>query len=513
MKILTFDQIKLIKNLVLEKNQDQDIFIKKSGEAVANIINKKIDLKNKTCVIILGEETGAKIGYYLAKKLYDSYIDLEIKIIFISSILNIKNKDILDLEDLELKLKKMGIKIYNTDNINNIDYLIKTTDILVDSIYKLDLDISDELKALSILYNNSKAIKFAIDIPTGIDIDSAQVNKFCFKATYTISFISLRPAHVLAGSREFCGKIIIADIGISQDIINKVESDYFLIDEKMIWKDIKIRKLDSHKGDYGRLINLSGSKNMRGAAALSTLGALRVGAGIVTLASIDSVITSVITNILEAKTLKLSESIYGTISINSINDIMSEINQSTACLIGCGLGVNSETIRLVKHIIKEATCPLVIDADGINIISQDIKILKQKKSKIILTPHLGEMSKLTNLSVSEIINSRLEVITEFAKEYNLTIVLKDYNTIVIDEKSKIYINTIGNPGLAKGGSGDILSGMIAGLLVQNIENPAVCGVYLHSRAAERCSKRKSKYSMLPSDIFEDLCDIFLEAGR
>lgn len=513
MKIFTSGQIKTIKDLAIKQGLSEDIIIKNAVNAVKSIINKKTDLNNKNCVIICGTRNSSKIGYILAKNLYNSYIN--IKIISIDDFdIKIKNRGFFDLKS---EIEKIGIKIYNTNNITikQISDLINSADVLIDNIGVDDfkLETKDEIKALSVLWNQSKAIKFAIDVPTGINIDKATVSKFCFKTDYTISFIGLKPAHVMAGSKEICGKVIVTDIGINRNIIEKIEASYFLIDEEMIWQSINIRKVDTHKGNYGKLLNLSGSRNMRGAAALSTLGALRVGAGIVTLASINTVITSVITNILEAKTLKLNENTYGTVSISSLDFIISEINKSDVCLIGCGLGVNSETVKLVKYIVKEATCPIVIDADAINIIAENLSILKSKKSKIILTPHLGEMSRLTKLSISEIINSKLEVITEFVKEYNVTVVLKDYNTIIIDENSKVYFNVYGNPGLAKGGSGDVLSGMVAGFLVQKIDLAAVCGVYLHSKAAERCSKRKSKYAMLPSDILEDVCDIFLEAGR
>lgn len=508
MKILTTKQTKLVEKIAMKNDITVETMMKKAGEAAALFIKGKVDLNGKKCVVICGKGNNGGDGYILAKKLYSDYI--EVKLIYLEGDIKIP-----EVKSAKEDAEKFGVKGYSTQDIKSVSHLIDDADILVEAICGIGFkgEMTDELQALSILWNKSKAIKFALDIPAGIVSDSGEVSKFCFKSDYTISFISLKPAHIMANSRECCGKIVVTDIGLKQEIIEQVDSNYFLIDDDMVWKNIKVRREDSHKGDYGKLLNISGSQNMRGAAALSTLGALRVGTGIVTLASINSVITGILPVVLEAKFLKVSENIYGTISVNALQEILEEIDRSTACLIGCGLGYNNEILRIIKYIIKKSNKPLIIDADGINAISENVEILKEKKTKIILTPHIGEMARLVKLPISEIINSRYEVITKFAKEYNVTIVLKDYNTVIADETGKVYINIRGNAGLSKGGSGDILAGIIAGLFVQDIKNAPVCGVYLHSKAADKCAKRKSKYAMLPSDIIEDLCEVFLENGR
>ena len=508
-KLLTKDQIKMVEKKAIEKGISEDQLMKNAGAAAEKFIDEKIHFNNKKCVVLCGRGNNGGDGYALARNLYNKYVDVDV----ISVGGEIKSQNVIDMKT---SAEKLGVKVYKTDDINAVSELIEKADILVDAVCGSGFsgEMSDELQALNIIWNKSKAVKLALDIPTGIVADTGEVSKFCFVSDYTISFIALKPAHILASARECCGKVFVTDIGVKSDIIEQIESRYFLIDDEMVWNNIKIRNADTHKGDYGRLFNLSGSQNMRGAAALSTLGALRVGAGIVTLGTIDKVINSLASVILEAKFLKLSENLEGTIAVNSVNEIIEEISQSDGCLMGCGLGLNSDIIRLVYHIIRKATCPLIIDADAINAVANDIKILKEKQTKIILTPHIGEMSKLMNLPVSEIINNKYKVISEFSKEYNVTVVLKDYNTVIVDEEGKIYVDFYGgNPGLARGGSGDVLAGIIAGLVVQGVKNAPACGVYLHSRAAKECAKRKSKYGMLPSDIFEDLSEVFLKAGR
>ncbi len=508
MKIFTTKQVKLIEKLASENGLTEEVLMKNAGESVATFIEQKVEYKNKNCVVLCGLGNNGGDGYILAKKLYNDYAN----VVIVSVEGDLKNQNVINARD---EAEKVGIKIFDTTDANKIRQIIENADILVDAIYGTGFvgQLPDEVTALNILWKNSGAVKFAVDMPTGMVADTGDVDKSCFVSDFTVSLIGLKPAHIFCQSRICCGKIAITEIGIEKTIIDEVNSDYNLIDEKLVWEKIKMRDPYSHKGDYGKLINISGSQNMRGAAALSTLGALRVGTGVVTLASVRGVIASLTPAILESKFLKLSENSHGTISSCEIRNILDHLNKFDVCLIGCGLGVNNETKKVVMQIIKESQVPLVIDADGINIIAEDVSVLESKKCKIILTPHLGEMSKLLGLSVQDVIDQRYKVITEFANRYHVTVVLKDYDTVIVDEAGKLYVNICENPGLSKGGSGDVLAGMIAGLVAQGIENAPTCGVYLHSKAAQRCLKRKSQYGMLPSDMLEDLCQIFLEANR
>ncbi len=508
MRILTTKQMMLLEKIAFEHGFSQDMLMRNSGVAAALFIGKKLDLKGKNCVVLCGPGNNGGCGYKLATKLYCDYI--ETSVLAVKG--EIKNEHVIEAKQAA---QKKGVKILTTDDIEYTSRLIKEADVLIDAIWGIGFNglMNDELQALNILWKNSNATKFALDVPTGVMADSGIVDKFCFESDYTISLDSLKPAHVLVNSKEYCGSVAIVDIGIPEDIHNKVEITHFLTDEDMVFKNIKPRYFGSNKGDYGKLLNISGAKHMVGAATLSTLGALRVGAGVTTLASVKDVIQSVSSVVLESRFLPLAETQQGTISMYAMSKILAALKEADGCLIGCGLGLNNETITIVHKIIKEAECPVVIDADGINAIAKNVNILKEKKSKIILTPHVAEMARLLNVSISEVANFRYQVISDFAKEYNVTVVLKDYNTIIIDETGNVYINIYGNPGLSKGGSGDILAGMVAGLVVQGVNNPAVCGVYLHSKAADSCAARKSQYGMLPSDIFEDLCDIFVKNKR
>ena len=269
----------------------------------------------------------------------------------------------------------------------------------------------------------------------------------------------------------------------------------------------------SSKHDYGKLLAICGSSFYRGAAFLSCAGALRSGVGITTLASIEKVISSVSLNLPECTFLPLKESEYGTIDAHSLKN-MSELSEKyTAVLIGCGLSIDANTKQLVKNVISDAKCQLVIDADGLNILSESPELIKQAKFPPVLTPHFNEMARLCKTDRINIEKSPLEIALDFSNKYNCYTVLKSHVTYVTSYNGDHAINNqTGNCGLAKGGSGDILAGMIASFCAQNIDpfNASKCGVFLHGKAADLCAERLSKQGMLPSDILTDLSKIFAE---
>ncbi len=271
-----------------------------------------------------------------------------------------------------------------------------------------------------------------------------------------------------------------------------------------ILKTIPRRAPDSNKSDYGSLLAVVGSTNYRGAAVLSAMGALRTGVGILRVASVEEVMSAVCSSVPEATFIPLSD-----ISDLDINNIP----KTTAVLCGCGLGRGDAVSRTVRSIVEGCGVPLVLDADGLNNI--DAQILCRSKTDVIITPHVGEFSRLSGLSAEEIKADREGHAKEFADKYGVTVVLKDNYTVIASPANETAVSRYGNAGLARGGSGDVLAGMIASFAAQGMEayDAAVCGVTLHGAAADRCAKRMSVQCMLPHDILVDLCEIFREEGR
>lgn len=293
------------------------------------------------------------------------------------------------------------------------------------------------------------------------------------------------------------------------------ESSTIKIDEKLVKSCIKQRSIDSYKGTYGTLLNISGSYTMPGACFLSSYAAIKTGVGILNIALPKSIYQIIASKIPEPIFTILNENRNGTICYSSINHLSNSLKKVTACLIGCGLGVNEDTTSIVNNIITTTNVPLVIDADGLNCICNNIEILKEAKSPIIVTPHPKEMSRLLNTSIENIQGNRIEASQYFAEKYNVIVVLKGHDTLITTFNRKVYINKSGNPGMAKGGSGDVLAGIIASLLAQGIkpEEAAYCGTWLHGVAGDRCASKYSQISMLPRDIIDELQYIFLMMDR
>lgn len=287
------------------------------------------------------------------------------------------------------------------------------------------------------------------------------------------------------------------------------------ITQDLVFNILKKRTPDSNKGTYGTLLSVCGSESYRGAAVLSSLSALRSGVGILRLAAVETVAAAVAATLPEVtfevqKTGKNGE-IYGFDFKRSLE----KYPRTTACLIGCGLGLWNETSRIVKDIISSSSIPLLLDADALNSIADNPEILKTAKAEILITPHVGEFSRLSGKEICDIKTRPCECALDFAKKYGVTVLLKDSESIVAVPNGEIYINHYGTPGQARGGSGDFLSGIAASLLAQGYspKNSAICACALSGMAAQRCAKRLSMQGMLIHDAAYDLCQIFLENRR
>lgn len=283
--------------------------------------------------------------------------------------------------------------------------------------------------------------------------------------------------------------------------------DYITLD--FVKENMPRRPDDAHKGTMGTLLNISGSYAMAGACVLSSLAALRSGVGLLKVALPKSIYPIVASSCCEAVYLPLDESEEGTVSPDSLDVLLDASKNANSVLLGCGLKLCDDTIKFVKEFVGKCENKLLVDADGINALARNIDILSSTKAEVVLTPHVKEMSRLTGLSVQEIAQNREEVAMTFAKNFSCTVVLKGKDTVVTDG-DRLLINPTGNSGMAKGGSGDVLSGIIASFMAQGVSSfeSACMGVYIHGLSGDIAAARYSKTAMLPSDILTCLCDTF-----
>lgn len=283
-----------------------------------------------------------------------------------------------------------------------------------------------------------------------------------------------------------------------------------VLNDDYVKKFIKPRSRDCNKGDFGKVLLITSCRGMSGASVLAARAALRCGAGLCTVASAFSALLPIQLSVPEAITLPLPENLDGKISKNAIKPLIEYAKGCSAVIIGCGISVCKDTEILVPYLLNELTIPVILDADGINIVSKNITILGSTSAPLILTPHLKEMSRLTGISVCEIKSRKAQIAADFAKEHDITLVLKDFETVIATAAGKIFENHSGHPCMAKGGSGDMLSGMIGSFLAQGLspEAAACCGVYLHAKAGSLCGERMGDHSVLASDMIEALPEVF-----
>ena len=275
------------------------------------------------------------------------------------------------------------------------------------------------------------------------------------------------------------------------------------------------RRQDSHKGSYGKVMCLAGSARFRGAAALAAEGALRAGAGLVTLASVEPVIAAVAARCPECVFLPCRQSAGGGVSAQSGKAVLEKVRGMEVLLFGPGLGDTDDTAALLEQLGPSAGCALVLDADGLNAAAKMDALPRSPGLPLILTPHPGGMARLCGLTTAEVNAGREGIAAGYARAEDCVVVLKGHRTIVAGPDGEVFVNPTGNPGLSRGGSGDILAGMIAGLAAQGLSplDAAVCGVWLHGAAADQCAKRLGQYGMLPHDLFADLGALFAAAER
>lgn len=357
--------------------------------------------------------------------------------------------------------------------------------LVVDCVYGTGFrgELSDTVKNVFRAVQSKKII--ACDIPSGVSCDDGKVSDGALCAWKTVTFAAYKPCFFLYPGKEFCGSVIAADIGIPPEALKKQQPGIDLPDKEYIRSILRPRSENSHKGTFGTLLTVCGSKEMTGAAALSAMGALRCGVGLLKMA-----LPAPIIPILQAK---LSEPVF--------TERKGEV-KANAVLCGCGLGADKKALKFALEQGK----PIVLDADALNLIADDPQMLddfleNNPNTEVVLTPHPAELARLMKTTVPRIESDRLTAVRKFLSKWNVTLVLKGHHTIVAS-RSRVFMNLTGNTGLAKGGSGDVLAGMIASFLAQGYpaSDAAICGVYLHGAAADLLKETYSEHGMLPSDL-------------
>ncbi len=383
-------------------------------------------------------------------------------------------------------------------------------DIWVDAILGTGLssDVKGYFKTVIEFVNASGKPVFAIDIPSGLNSDTGQPCGICIRAKATATFAYPKIAHYLYPGAAYCGKVGVVNIGIPNFIAKEVNPKQYLLTPES-FKLVR-RQPDAHKGQTGHLLVIAGSPGKTGAAAMTAMSAMRAGAGLVTLGIPKSINPIVETLGIEAMTCPLPETEDGALDESAYEKIMELSQGKQAIAMGPGLGQAEPTRKLIHQIIRTSKIPMVIDADALNALSADI--LKERKAKAVLTPHPGEMARLSGMTTAEIQKDRIACARKFATELNVHLVLKGAGTVVAHPDGKIFVNATGNSGMASGGMGDVLTGVIGGLMAQGMPagEAARAGVYLHGAAADRLAEKIGSVGFLATEVMAEIPKLFRE---
>jgi hydroxyethylthiazole kinase-like uncharacterized protein yjeF len=385
---------------------------------------------------------------------------------------------------------------------------ITRADVIVDAIFGTGLrsDVTGLYQEAIEIINASGRPVLAVDIPSGIHGTTGRVLGTAVRASITVTFAFAKLGHVLYPGAQHTNKLIVADIGIPPNVMEAAPG-YDLLNDDFIRPMLRRRDRQAHKGQFGHCLVIAGSTGKTGAAALSANSAMRAGSGLVTLAVAESLHAILEIKTTEVMTAPLPDSNSGHVTSSAFPAIEKLLEGKDAVALGPGLGKRPGTTALVQTIVEGVSLPLVIDADGLNALAEDITVLRRKKSAdIILTPHPGEMARLLGTSIPDVEAIRISVAQEFARNFGVYLILKGARTIIASPTGIAAINGSGNPGMASGGMGDVLTGIIVSLLGQHYSAWDACriGVYLHGYAANLVADEKGEIGMSASDVQEML---------
>lgn len=511
MRIVTSEQMKKIEQNAVSCGLSMKQLMENAGSAAAMTIRREYKVEDRYVTIFCGRGNNGGDGFVVARRLCQAGANVAV-ILTDGAPRTEQAKVMFEM----IRMMDIAISEYGVDPHYLAERLSKT-DLLVDGIYGTGFhgELDDRHKDICRLLNEINVNTISLDVPSGVTCNTGYADNGAVRANLTVTFDSAKPACVFPASVEYCGKVVVADIGIPEEAHSDIISIYKMVDQTFVFDHLPKRRRRTHKGDYGKLLNVAGSQSYMGAAILSSLAGMRTGAGYVTLASTADVCRTALPQLLECVMMPLQASETGAISSDSMPDILSAANHSTAVLAGNGLGVSEDACQIVYDLIREVKCPLILDADGINVLSKNIDILKQAGGPVVLTPHLMELSRLTGASIEQLKRDAVSVGRAFAEEYGITLVIKDAYTHTACANGQILINTTGNAGLAKAGSGDVLAGIIGALAAQGFspESAAACGVWLHGAAGDLAACDYSQYGMLARDVIQKLPAVFLANNR
>ncbi|MDE6659383.1 MAG: NAD(P)H-hydrate dehydratase [Eubacterium sp.] len=499
MRILTAEEIKKVEKSAVEKGFSVAELMNRAGRKCVDKIVKFYgkEIEGNKILVFCGNGKNAGDGFVIAKRLCHFGNDAEIVLCDKEPTLEVTKKYFDEAVE-------SGVKVTSFADCD------MNCAVIVDCIFGIGFhgEPKEPFNSVFNAINESDAIVVSVDTPSGTNAtDGSVVN--AVQADLTIAISSYKYCHVLPPANAYCGKIVSVNIGIPNECF---DGDYAsTITKAYVKRCFEKRNLNSNKGDFGKQLNICGSYKMPGASVICAKAALKTGVGLLKCAFPKSVYGVLTAHLTQPIFAPMSENEDKTFSMGALTEVLNEIKWADSIALGCGIAVNDDTQLIVNQVIKESNVPVVVDADGINCLSVNIDVLRDSKAPIILTPHPGEMARLIHQEVSFVQENRIDCAKSFAKEHGCIVVLKGANTVVTDGVNA-FVNTTGNPGMAMGGTGDMLTGMIASFIAQGLTpfDAAVSGVYIHGLCGDITAREISQRGMTVDNMLELLGALMID---
>ncbi len=507
MKILTAEQIREVDRLSTSQFGIPGILLmENAGMRVVEAIESRFEhLKDLMIAILCGKGNNGGDGFVVARQLIQKGCTPFVFLFADEREVHGEAKVNLDI------LKAIGSPptIVTTEQDWAEERLeVADADLIVDALLGTGLTkaVSGLYKAvIETLEDFPRAAIVSVDLPSGLQANSSRITGPAVQADFTVSFTALKPCIVLPPACQLAGDVIVSEIGNPEELLELDELNMHLIEPEMLPGVRHARDESSNKGAFGKVLVFGGSVGKPGAAALAGQAALRAGAGLVTVATAANALPTIAASMCELMTEPLLETDQGTIARQKISSI---IDRKTIVAIGPGVTTHEETSAFVRDVVRSAEIPVVVDADGLNAFAGHTDDLRGNGRPIIITPHPGEMARLTGRDVSYITENRVDVARDFATGQKVYVVLKGFRTVIATPDGSLYVNPTGNPGMATGGTGDILTGMITGILAQEHLGDFVerlcLAVYLHGLAGDLAAEELGEESLVATDLLRYL---------
>lgn len=502
MKIISADMMREMDKLAIEGKGIPSLDLMEA--AGAGVAERVLDLlggsRGRNVSIFCGKGNNGGDGFVAARYLADS--DVRVKVFLPDDPSELSGDAAVNFSKLPDKVTVINIK--PNDDLSEIESLLPDEDIIIDALLGTGISgaVKSEYARIINLINSSGAQVVSVDIPSGVNGNTGQVGSVAVRADHTVTLGMPKLGLYLQPGSEYAGTISVVDIGIPAEVILAFPLNYDCLELPGAKKLLPSRRGISHKGDYGRVLIIGGSRGMAGAMALAANAALRVGCGMVVAAAPKSVQETLAVKLTEVMTLPLPENSLGTLVPDAVDALKERLDWADVVAIGPGFGLNDDIVSFMGRFLDVCQLPMVIDADGIKCASSFKDKLTSRQSPVIITPHPGELAYFLGMKQDEILANYFQTTLDAASKLGMVVHLKVHRSVTAHYDGRATINITGNSGMASAGSGDVLTGIIAGLLAQGADafDATRLGAYLHGLAGDLAAHELTEYSMIAGDI-------------